>query len=410
MRGFVLFALLALSISLSGCTWWSQPAETDNPSDSADFTDPAESNEPTTPPPATVDEIGQAESLTQAVPVPGSDGDLLLLDRGGTVFLLEAGTSSTHELLDLSGRVDSARDRERGLKGAAFHPQFEENGMLFFVYDDTTDEESRAGIGHVTRFTADPDDLGAGLEEQDALLEVDFPGNWFHNMAGLRFGPDGMLYVGLGDGGKWRMDAQHLDNLWGSILRIDVDADEGYEIPDDNPFTQDPDRKSEIWLYGLRNPWRFDFHPETEDLFIANTGEADVESVYLFPADEEAPRNHGWPYMEGNQTLDDPENAPDEINLPIVNYLREEIRGCAMVGGAFYQGEHFPELQGKFVFSDHCGAQLMFIEQVDDEWILSEWFSLEGDWHGVTSIDVDHEGELLVSTLTGHLYRVVPDE
>jgi glucose/arabinose dehydrogenase len=324
------------------------------------------------------------------------------------VHLLESGSDTLHELLDLSSRVDSNPTRERGLKSAAFHPGFEENGMLFLVYDNTIDEESRAGTGHVTRYTADPNDLRAGLEEQEVVLEINFPGNWFHNMAGLKFGPDGMLYVGVGDGGKWRMDAQHLDNLWGSILRIDVDGDIGYEIPDDNPFVDDPEKKDEIWLYGLRNPWRFDFQPETQDLFIANTGEDHVESVYLYPTDGDTPRNHGWPFFEGNQTLEDDENSPDGINFPIVNYLREDTGGCAIIGGAVYEGDLFPELQGKFVFADYCTAQLMFTQHVDGDWSWTEWFSLSGNWFGVTSVDTDHDGELLVSTITGQLYRIVP--
>ncbi len=403
-RGLVL--LLAASFSLSGCTLWSEPTGTDDASDSAVF---GGATGPIDIPAATVEPVMEGdEPLTQAVPVPGGDG-LLVLERGGRVLLLEGGSADPHELLDLTDRVDSNGGRERGLKGAVFHPEFEENGMLFLVYDDTTSEESRAGTGHVVRYTAEPDNVRAGLEEQDVLLEIDFPREWFHNMAGLRFGPDGMLYVGVGDGGHWRMDAQHLDNLWGSILRLDVDADPGYEIPDDNPFVQDPDNRSEIWLYGLRNPWRFDFHPETQDLFIANTGEADVESVYLFPADGDAPRNHGWPFMEGNRTLDDYREAPDEMNLPIVNYLQETTGGCAMVGGAVYQGDQFADMQGKFVFTDHCTAQLMFTEQVDDEWRIRDWFSLEPGWHGITSVDTDQDGELLVSALTGQLYRVVPD-
>lgn len=408
MRLPCLVVLLALSISLAGCTLWSEPAEEDGKA--TDITTAA--TEPTDPPDARSEQVTE-HVLTQAVPVPGGGGDLLLVERGGGVLLLGAGADEPEPLLDLSGRVDSSPARERGLKGAAFHPDFEENGMLLFVYDDTVDaDESRAGHGQVMRYFADPEDLSAGLEEGELVIEVEFPGNWFHNMAGLKFGPDGMLYVGLGDGGSYRMHAQDTSNLWGSILRLDVDGGEGYDIPDDNPFVGDPDQMDEIWLYGLRNPWRFDFHPDTGDLFIANAGESDVESVYLYPSDGNAPRNHGWPHMEGNQTFepddgDDYGEPPDEMNLPIVTYLLSESNHCVMTGGVVYQGDHFPDLQGKFVFADHCSGQLMFAELVQDEWVLTEWFPIAEGWVGITSVDVDHEGELLVSSLNG-LFRVVP--
>ncbi len=410
---FVLITLLlSLSLSLSGCTLWSQPKDDENEDETSGLSTAA--TEPADPPPARSEKIAEGR-LTQAVPIPGGGGDLLVLERAGRVLFLGADGGEPEELLDLSERVDSAADRERGLKGAAFHPEFEQNGRLYFIYDNTIDaDENRAGYGEIARFSADPDDLTAGLEEREIVLEVDFPGNWFHNMAGMKFGPDGMLYVGLGDGGSYRMHAQDTSNLWGSILRLDVDGDEGYAIPDDNPFVGQDDDMDEIWIYGLRNPWRFDFHPDTGDLFIANAGEENVESVYLFPSDGDAPRNHGWPHFEGNQTFvpsdgDDYGDPPDEMNMPIITYLTEDTNHCVMTGGVVYQGDHFPDLQGKFIFTDHCSGQMMFAQLVEDSWILTEWFPLHDGWLGVTSVDLDHDGELVVSSLNG-LYRVLPED
>jgi glucose/arabinose dehydrogenase len=407
MRPYAVVLVLALSVALSGCTLWEGGGE--RPGVAGQLPG-FESERPTDPPAAQGVVLAQTVPLTQAVAVPDGSGDLLLVAREGRLLLLSAGAGEPQEILDISDRVDAAPDRERGLKGAAFHPDFSSNGMLFVVYDTTIDpEEGEAGFGEVLRYRADPDDLAAGLEEVDVVLRIEFPGNWFHNMAGLGFGPDGMLYVGVGDGGRWRMNAQILENLWGTVLRLDVDGEEGYRIPSDNPFVGVEGKLDEIWLYGLRNPWRFAFHPGTGDLYIGNTGESDRESVYIYPADGSRPRNHGWPYFEGNMSFENPEDAPEDLNMPIVNYpTRGEDGMCAMIGGTVYHGDAFPALRGKFIFADHCSTDLMFTERVGDEWILARWLRLHDGWRGITSIDSDTDGELLAATLTGHVYRIMP--
>lgn len=341
--------------------------------------------------------------LTQAVPVPGSL-DLAIVHREGRVSLL-AGDSRTPVLvLNITDRVST--QGERGLSSLAFHPDFQQNGMLFIAYTKTTDEETRDGFSELTRYRADPDNIEATWQRQDVLLRLEWT-QWYHNTADLKFGPDGMLYMGVADGSRERMEAQNLGSLNGSILRMNVDTAPGYTIPADNPFVDRPGARAEIFLYGLRNPWRMDFHPSNGDLYIAASGESKYESVYLFPADASAPRNLGWPYLEGNEQFEEYEPPPMPVLRPIAAYDRPEGSGrCAIVGGTIYEGDLFPTLQGQFVFADHCTGRLMFTQQVQDAWHMTDWEPLEGQY--VNSVDTDPDGELVVSTLFGRFYKIVP--
>lgn len=340
---------------------------------------------------------------TQVVPIPAGDGNILL-ERKGKVHLVPQGSSSAQMILDITDRVDTRG--ERGLSAAAFHPDFQQNGMVFLAYSDTTNVTRSEGFTEVVRYRADPNDVGTAWERVDVVVRVEWY-NWYHNMGDMDFGPDGMLYVSLADGSRDRMNAQDLTHLGGSILRINVDGETGVEVPEDNPFVGDPEARPEIWLYGFRNPWRMDFHPDTGDLFIASSGEATWEYVHLFPADGDASRNHGWPYLEGSEPFDDYPEPPEPVNLPIVQYDRPPSSGrCALVGGTVYEGEAFPDLQGKFVFADHCAGQLMFAQHANGEWHLTEWVKIDGAYP--TSIDAGADGEIVVSTLSGTLYTIVP--
>jgi glucose/arabinose dehydrogenase len=407
MHRVAVSALLLASLLLAGC--WSPSPDDEGPADDAGATliDPSDL---LVPPDASADEVLQRDNwvgeLTQAVAVPGADGDLLVLERRGYVVYYEAGTGETTTVLDVTDRVDPEASRERGLKALAFHPDFEDNGMVFVVYDGTYDpDESRDGYGHLVRYFAEGD-MREGLVEGDIVLEIEWDENWFHNMAGIAFGPDGMLYVGLGDGGE-RMRAQDPGHLWGSILRIDVDDAEGYSVPEDNPFVGDEDKRGEVYLYGLRNPWRFAFHPETHDLFIANTGADIEESVYLFPADQQASRNHGWPHLDGTQPFRDYGEPEEEINMPIVTYPNGGGK-CGIIGGMFYQGEAFAELVNTFVFADHCESRLKYLVETEDGWQIVEWILTDQTF--INSVDAGHDGEILVSDRPGGLKRIVPGD
>lgn len=387
MRDHLIAVALAVSAALAGCA-----GDTRTP--------PGE--EAIHPPAAQATKWLEGYQMTQAVPLPG-DGGLLLVEREGRVALLRNGSRTPELLLDITDRVSV--EGERGLSSLALHPEFEENGMLFLAYTKTTNETTREGFSELTRYYANPDDIRAPWERQDVLLRLDWT-QWYHNTADLKFGPDGFLYVGVADGSRDRMEAQNLATLNGSILRLDVDDSPGYKIPPDNPFVTQAGARPEIFLYGLRNPWRMDFHPTTGDLYIAHSGESTFESVHLFPADGSAPRNQGWPYLEGGEPFDEYGPPPGEVNLPIVAYERPSGSGfCAIIGGNVYEGNLFPELRGQFVFADHCAGQLMFTQKVGDKWLLTHWIVLEDQY--INSVDADADGELVVSTLFGRFYKIV---
>lgn len=344
----------------------------------------------------------QGHQLTQVVPLPS--GDLLLVERHGLVHLLPKGSRTPELVLNISDRVST--QGERALSSLALHPDFERNGMLFMAYTKTTNEETRDGFSELTRYRADPDDLRAPWDRMDVLLRLDWT-QWYHNTADLKFGPDGFLYMGVADGSRDRLEAQNLRSLNGSILRLDVDDAPGYKIPADNPFVNRAGARPEIFLYGLRNPWRMDFHPTTGDLYIAASGETKVESVYLFPGNGSAPRNHGWPYYEGDQLFENYGEPSFEVNMPIAAYDRPAGAGlCAIVGGTVYEGDLFPTLRGQFIFSDHCLGQLMFAQKVAGVWHITYWLQLKGQY--INSVDSDADGEIVVSTLFGRVYRVTP--
>ncbi len=395
---------LALSMVLAGCAFnGGEPDPTGQPNPSTG--QPPLPTGAIEPPAANYSLLLEGMQLTQVVPLP--NGDLLLAERKGILHVLPAGSRTPVMVLNISDRVTV--EAERGFSSLALHPDFETNGMVFVAYTKSTgpksqDPEEHLGFSELTRYHVDPKNVRAPWERVDVLMRLDWE-RYFHNTADLKFGPDGMLYFGLADGSKDRMEAQNLRSLNGSILRLDVDDAPGYKIPADNPFVDQAGARPEIFLYGLRNPWRMDFHPTTGDLYIAASGESKVESVYVFPADGSAPRNQGWPYYEGNQRFEEYEEPTFEVNMPIAAYERPEGSGlCAIVGGAIYHGDLFPTLRGQFVFADHCLGQLMFTQKVGTEWHVTYWHQLKGQY--INSVDSDADGELVVSTLFGRVYTI----
>ena len=358
------------------------------------------------PPAANYTQLFEGLQLTQVVPLP--NGDLLLAERKGILHVLPAGSRTPVMVLNISDRVTV--EAERGFSSLALHPDFETNGMVFMAYTKSTDPktqdpEEHPGFSELTRYHVDPKNVRGPWERVDVLMRLDWE-RYFHNTADLKFGPDGMLYFGLADGSKDRMEAQNLRSLNGSILRLDVDEAPGYKIPADNPFVNQAGARPEIFLYGLRNPWRMDFDPGTGDLYIAHSGESSFEGVHLFPGTGNSPRNLGWPYLEMGHPFEEyvlPSGL--ETNLPIVAYdRRPDGAGCAIIGGTIYEGDLFPTLRGQFVFADHCAGRLMFSQKVGDQWHLTTWLELKGQY--INSVDSDADGEIVVSTLFGRVYRI----
>jgi glucose/arabinose dehydrogenase len=306
--------------------------------------------------------------------------------------------------LDLGDRL--LLGAERGLLGIAFHPDYPRNRRLFVHY-------SRAGDGAtvVSELRASADGRTADPSSERILLGVTqpFPN---HNGGRIAFGPDGYLYIGLGDGGSGGdpyANAQNTNVLLGKLLRIDVDRQpsggRAYAIPRDNPFAPQgirPDGGApEIWAYGLRNPWQFSFDTEGGDLYIGDVGQGRWEEVNRQPGDSRGGENYGWAVMEGRHCyVDNCEQAA--YVKPIAEYSHRE--GCSITGGYVYRGARQPELQGIYVFGDYCSG-LVFTLHVDEGTVTPKVVLDSG--LSITSFGVGEDGEIYLADIGGSIGRVV---
>lgn len=297
------------------------------------------------------------------------DDRLFVLEQIGRIRIIEDGQLLEQPFLDITDRVGSAAS-EQGLLGLAFHPEYATEGAagegLFFVnYTDYN------GDTHVSRFSAMADDSYRADPETEAhylTLDQPYPN---HNGGSLAFGPDGYLYVGLGDGGSANDPlgaGQSLETLLGKLLRLDVDtADNEYTIPADNPFVGTSGALSEIWAYGLRNPWRFSFDRLTGDLYIADVGQNQWEEVSFQPANSSGGENYGWRVMEGTHCFQSDTCDQSGLVLPIFEY--DHSQGCSITGGYVYRGAQFPEMTGNYFVADYCMGTIWRLFPNGGEWL-----------------------------------------
>jgi|SRR5690554_3446170 len=333
-------------------------------------------------------------------------GRLFVVEQGGIIWILQDGQRLETPFLDVTDRVSpearSGGYSERGLLGLAFHPNYAENGVFFINYTDLN------GTSITSRFTVSADDpnvADATSEQQLLVVEQPFAN---HNGGHLAFGPDGYLYVALGDGGSAgdpQNNAQNLSTLLGSILRLDVDVDEGYGIPEDNPFANDESARGEIWAWGLRNPWRFSFDRETGDLYIADVGQNEWEEVNFQPADSPGGENYGWRPYEGSQIYSGEQPASEPV-MPIAEYSHSGTGGCSITGGYVYRGSAVPSLVGVYLYGDWCTGTI--------------WSATPGEggtWNAqvamesgrnISSFGEDEAGELYVVDYDGEILRFAP--
>ena len=340
-----------------------------------------------------------ASGFTQPVLAiaPQADDRLFVVDQPGRIWVLEGGDVSV--FLDLRDVVRFRR--EQGLLGLAFHPDHAENG-LFYVHF-TAD----SGETVISEFGVDASDPNLALpgSRRDVLLVAQPAAN--HNGGMIAFGPDGLLWVGLGDGGgsndRYR-NGQRADRRLASMLRIEVgpDATEPYDDPPDGPFFGDGSLP-EVWAIGLRNPWRWAF--DGDDLYIADVGQSAIEEINVVST-AQGGLNFGWPFFEGNNCVRTSGCDTDGLQDPVLTYDHSE--GCSVTGGFVYRGELIPELDGHYFFGDFCSGWVESIVvgdsgQVDERY---EWFP-PGAVGGLTSFGIDARGELYVMTTAGALYRIV---
>jgi glucose/arabinose dehydrogenase len=346
--------------------------------------------------------------LDRPVGVAGSgdgSGRLFVLEQPGRIRLVRDGRLVDRPFLDIRSLVSCCS--ERGLLGIAFPPDFDPVGGTFYI--DYTDVNGDTVVAAVKVEGADPD--LADRSSLRALLHVDQPyAN--HNGGGLAFGPDGHLYIGMGDGGSGgdpQGNGQRLDTLLGKLLRIDVTGDAGagqpYGIPTDNPFTADTNRRPEIWAYGLRNPWRFSFDRETGDLWIGDVGQNSFEEIDRLAVGALGGANFGWNIMEGRHCFNGGDNCKrTNLVLPTAEY-DHSAGDCSVIGGYVYRGSAFPALVGAYVFGDECSGLIRgLVASGPDQ---QEPAALLESHRTISSFGEDDDGELYLAELaSGELYAV----
>ena len=324
-------------------------------------------------------------------------GRLFSIAKNGLVEIWDGDNVLAVPFLDISDRIST--NGERGLLGLAFHPDYAMNGFFYVYYTDAS------GDSVVSRFSVSghPDIALPGSETR--VLGFDQPAS-NHNAGDLHFGPDGYLYVASGDGGGDRCTAQSGNNLLGKILRVDVDTDDfpmdasaNYGIPPDNPFVGVAGTRDEIWIMGLRNPWRFSFDRLNGDLFIGDVGEGTWEEFDHLPAGVGG-INLGWPWFEGESAFAacmDPAGGPftncdtPPFTCPILLIDHATDGGCSAIGGYRYRGSDFPGLQGVYFYTDWCEGEIHAAVEQGSSWISHD-VSTQG--FGVTSFGESETGEL----------------
>jgi glucose/arabinose dehydrogenase len=328
-----------------------------------------------------------------AMAVRTGDPSLYFAEKVGRVVALRDGSEEPEILLDLTSEVSTGS--EQGLLGLAFSPDGE------FLYVNFTDV---AGDTRVLEFAFD--DRGVKLPSRREVLFVDQPYS-NHNGGNLVFGPDGYLYIGLGDGGSAgdpEGRAQSLSTLLGKMLRIDPrpQGGEPYGIPRDNPFVGREDALPEIWAYGLRNPWRYSFDRQTGDLWIGDVGQGSREEIDFTRASSRGGENYAWDLLEGTLRFEgDP--PPDDVP-PVFEYPTAD--GCAVTGGYVYRGQDVPALVGAYVFADFCRGRLEAFRLENGR--ARGHDELGPEVANVASFGEDADGELYVLSLSGPVLRFVP--
>jgi len=328
-------------------------------------------------------------------------GRLFIVLQGGRIVIFDGVQILSPPFLDITSLVSSGG--ERGLLGAAFHPNYVGNGFFYVSYTDTT------GDSVIARYSVSLDPNLAGPASGGIILTIPQPFS-NHNGGQLHFGPDGYLYIGVGDGGSGgdpQNNGQDLGTLLGKILRIDVDSGLPFTIPPDNPFVGIVGAREEIWSYGLRNPWRFSFDRLTGDMFIGDVGQGSWEEVDFQPANSTEGENYGWRLMEGNSCFNPATNCNNgTLTLPILVYNHSV--GCSVTGGYLYRGSKNPNLNGLYLYGDFCtgliwGAQEDGLGGWNTTVLLDTNFS-------ISTFGEDESGEIYfahLSATNGAIYKVV---
>jgi glucose/arabinose dehydrogenase len=327
-------------------------------------------------------------------------------NKSGESGIVENGQLLTQPFLDIRDRVGSVA-YEQGLLGLAFHPDYATEGADGFgrFWVNYTDYNGNTRISRFSVRDSDPNQADPASEVVYLSQRQPYPN---HNGGIVKFGPDGYLYIGLGDGGSANDPlgaGQDLTTFLGKILRLDVDAEGGtYAIPADNPFVNDENALQEIWAYGLRNPWRFSFDQHTGDLYIADVGQNQWEEISFQPAESKGGENYGWNIMEGNHCFNQENCDSTGLILPIFEYSHPE--GCSVTGGYVYRGAAYPEMEGNYFLADFCQGTIWRLVRQNGIWESA--VVLDSDLV-IASFGEDSNGELYVTDfISGGIYQIQP--
>jgi glucose/arabinose dehydrogenase len=341
-----------------------------------------------------------ASGLDQPVylTAPAGDPRLFIVEQPGRIRVVENGTLITKPFLDIAAKVRSGG--EQGLLSVAFHPQYRTNGLLFVNYTDNN------GDTRIERYTVSADKNVADPRSAKLILSVHQ--RYSNHQGGLNlFGPDGMLYIGMGDGGSQgdpHGNGQNKNVLLAKLLRINVDRADPYLVPAGNPYAKGGGR-GEIWAIGLRNPWRFAFDRFSGLLYIADVGGDKFEEVNVVPM-AIAGVNYGWSIMEGPECGRSPGCDQTGLQKPAIWYATHQNSTCAIIGGSVYRGRKIPEIQGQYFYSDYCNSWLRSFGFADGKVTgRHEW--PVGRLGSVTSFGEDSQEELYITTSSGRVYRII---
>jgi len=328
---------------------------------------------------------------------PPGDARLFVVEQRGVIRVIDRGRLLERPFLDLRSVV-GARGNEQGLLGLAFHPGYARNGLLFVDYTDLR------GDTRVVRYRVSPRDPNqADPTSASELMHIEQPYE-NHNGGQVEFGPDGMLWIGMGDGGSGgdpHGNGQNLGTLLGKLLRIDVDHGAPYAIPADNPFRDRPGARAEIWAYGLRNPWRFSFDEPSGTLFIGDVGQNAYEEIDAVPY-RRGGMNFGWNLKEGRHCYLKNCERPG-LTDPVLEYPHSQ--GMSVTGGFVYRGHAAPALVGTYIYGDYEFGWIGGFRLRDGAATEPVRYRIPGGIHP-SSFGRDGAGELYVVDLSGRVFRI----
>jgi len=328
---------------------------------------------------------------------PDASDRIFVVEQAGLVRVIQSGVLLATPFIDNRARVTTGG--ERGLLGLAFHPDYATNHRFFLSYTRTVSGQLQSVVAEYLTSAGDPNSADAA---ERIVLTVDQPFD-NHNGGQIQFGPDGYLYMGLGDGGGGGDplgSGQDMTSLLSKLLRIDVDSTKPYAVPADNPFVGQAGIRPEIWASGFRNPWRFSFDRTTGRLFVADVGEDSFEEVNLVVRGG----NYGWNIMEGLHCFEPPSGCSTTgLELPIAEYGHGE--GASVTSGFVYRGALMSELRGRYIFGDFISGRIWSLE-VTSPGVWTRTLLLDTDLN-ISCFGLDRAGELLVTDYGGSIFRLL---